>query len=365
MRILAALAAVTLLALAGGKSAAADAPASLAPPEWLDTPSFEDLAKVYPEDALDKGVSGRTEIACTVKPDGYLQDCTLVSETPPGAGFGQASLSIAGKFRVKPGTVKPDASGVTRIVIPIRWQMVKNPDWIERPNGDTLASYWPDSRGYRAGARVVMRCRVEADGTLSHCFISSESPLGLGFGDATLKVARHFRMRPATVDGQPVAGGVVVIPIVWKIEGDPETTGGIAGVVLTVAKGDTPPPSHKSIHCATAEAPKRMCVVHPVAWEQSPAAEEIAQILRDNKGLKGVSELVCSVKNDGRLANCAAGQAAKPDQQSAMLALSGRLRAFEATRDNDKIRVFGGQIIVIFNWDELKLEAELAHQKVR
>jgi hypothetical protein len=60
---------------------------------------------------------------------------------------------------------------------------------------------------------AVMRCRVALAGALSACAIVRESPRGMGFGDATLRMAPLFRMKPGTVNGTPVAGAIIHIPV--------------------------------------------------------------------------------------------------------------------------------------------------------
>src|SRR5262249_18076189 len=69
--------------------------------------------------------------------------------------------------------------------------------------------------------RVVLSCRVDDEGGLVDCATDEESPAGEGFADAALKMAPIFRMKPLTIDGRPVAGGSVQIPIVFR----PETGG--------------------------------------------------------------------------------------------------------------------------------------------
>ena len=64
--------------------------------------------------------------------------------------------------------------------------------------------------------RATMSCTVRANGTLTDCSIVSEEPPGAGFGEATLELARFFRMRPMTVDCVPVEGGTVCVPVVWR-----------------------------------------------------------------------------------------------------------------------------------------------------
>ena len=63
---------------------------------------------------------------------------------------------------------------------------------------------------------TVIECVVNADGTLRDCVLLKEDPPGYGFGRAALDAARYFRMKPATQDGKPVAGGRVRIPMDWK-----------------------------------------------------------------------------------------------------------------------------------------------------
>jgi TonB family protein len=60
---------------------------------------------------------------------------------------------------------------------------------------------------------VVMRCTVTAEGQLSDCSIVSETPAGLGYGAAALKLSDQFKMRPYTRDGQSVGGATVTIPM--------------------------------------------------------------------------------------------------------------------------------------------------------
>ncbi len=62
-----------------------------------------------------------------------------------------------------------------------------------------------------------MECGVVADGTLADCKIVSETPAGAGFGDAILRMAKHFQMTPTTSNGTPVAGGRVRIPIRFSV----------------------------------------------------------------------------------------------------------------------------------------------------
>ena len=73
-------------------------------PNWLVVPSQDDIARVYPSQAQKQKVGGNVVITCMVDPDGYLADCVVDSETPPGLGFGNAALEITAYMRMLPAT---------------------------------------------------------------------------------------------------------------------------------------------------------------------------------------------------------------------------------------------------------------------
>ena len=97
------------------------------------------------------------------------------------------------------------------------------PDWAYHPlyppppKHDDLATYYPD-RAQRINAEGMARiaCTVTEAGSLSDCVVVDESPPGLGFGESALKMAHLFKMKPKTVDGRPVGGARVVVPIRFK-----------------------------------------------------------------------------------------------------------------------------------------------------
>jgi protein TonB len=71
----------------------------------------------------------------------------------------------------------------------------------------------------RVGGRTQIECIGQADGNLGGCVLLYECPTGLGFGEAALKSARYFRMRVRIINGQPVFGGKVIVPMAWKMKG--------------------------------------------------------------------------------------------------------------------------------------------------
>jgi TonB family protein len=96
--------------------------------------------------------------------------------------------------------------------------VITKPDWVRRPvPADVMAAYPPDAlrNGLQGGA--VIACEVSATGLLEKCQVTREEPEGAGFGQAALAMSGAFQMKPATRDGQAVAGGQVRIPVRFLI----------------------------------------------------------------------------------------------------------------------------------------------------
>jgi len=96
--------------------------------------------------------------------------------------------------------------------------VITKPDWVQRPTGADLVRFYPaEAVKQKLPGDATMECRVETTGLLSGCHVLRQSPEGAGFGDAALKMTDLFRMKPKTRDGRPVAGGVVRIPVAFRI----------------------------------------------------------------------------------------------------------------------------------------------------
>lgn len=81
---------------------------------------------------------------------------------------------------------------------------IAHPAWERRPRD--LYRYYP-RRAREAGIEgaVQLDCRVSTLGMLD-CSVISESPPDWGFAAAAIRMARDYRMTPATRDGRPVEG---------------------------------------------------------------------------------------------------------------------------------------------------------------
>ena len=89
------------------------------PPQSQESPAAEVITNPVwvqppiprpPVGPLPEGVTeGRVRVTCTAEVDGRLSDCSIVSETPAGAGFGAAAIEAAESARIAPETTDPSA----------------------------------------------------------------------------------------------------------------------------------------------------------------------------------------------------------------------------------------------------------------
>lgn len=89
-------------------------------------PSREDLVRVFPAKASAEKQDGKAMMSCRVLQDGTLANCRVVSEVPPGYGFGQAAIALASKFRARPATL----DGQPLSGAEIRFALDFNPAWL-------------------------------------------------------------------------------------------------------------------------------------------------------------------------------------------------------------------------------------------
>jgi TonB family protein len=88
------------------------------------------------------------------------------------------------------------------------------PQWIATPTPEDAQAVYPKAAAdKRLEGRATLKCGVNGEGFLKDCASIAEEPAAQGFGAAALALAPKFRMAEVTKDGQPVAGGVVRVPI--------------------------------------------------------------------------------------------------------------------------------------------------------
>ena len=103
---------------------AADSPASPSP--WRRAPDPDDIALYYPDRAADAEVTGAAMVRCRVGPAGEAADCAILSETPSGYGFGEATIRALRRARFRT-TDDAGQSMVGRAYrIPMRWELLSD-----------------------------------------------------------------------------------------------------------------------------------------------------------------------------------------------------------------------------------------------
>ncbi|MFN3538361.1 MAG: TonB family protein [Brevundimonas sp.] len=104
-------------------TAPSDDSVSTTSPEWLRRPSGEDLARLYPREAATSRTPGEARMECRVSASGHLEDCIILSESPPGMGFGAATIALAPNFRMTPIRANGHAHSEALIQMPIGWRI--------------------------------------------------------------------------------------------------------------------------------------------------------------------------------------------------------------------------------------------------
>ena len=75
---------------------------ALLDPDWVSWFGPEEVERAYPLRAYRAGEPGRALLSCLGLRDGRVKNCRVLSETPAGAGFGRAALSLTRYCRFRP-----------------------------------------------------------------------------------------------------------------------------------------------------------------------------------------------------------------------------------------------------------------------
>ena len=90
---------------------------------YQQTPSADDFATEYPDKAISENRNGNIVVDCIVYPDGSLKTCLVASEQPLNYGFGEATLALTTRFRVKPKLPNGTPTACKQIRLPIRFNL--------------------------------------------------------------------------------------------------------------------------------------------------------------------------------------------------------------------------------------------------
>jgi len=95
-----------------------------------------------------------------------------------------------------------------------RRSVIINPDWLKRPDAKAYAAAYPAAaKAAHIAGRADVQCVVGSDGRPHDCLVIDDTPGGMGFGDAALKLASSTLFIPKRFDCAPVDGGQVSIPM--------------------------------------------------------------------------------------------------------------------------------------------------------
>lgn len=194
-----------------------------------------DYVAVWPHAAYDLRKDGEVTLSCVVDTYGLAESCSVVTESPSGAGFGRAALELRPTFKLTPaqgpngpvtstmaiairfkapyaqfdtggGSVSriPNGEGATAssgnqvIGNPLEMRqvtMMDHPIWVQAASFEDLTRSYPTNAGSVEGYAVA-HCRVTRSGELAECQTIKEVPSKLGFGAAALRLTRKFRVLP-------------------------------------------------------------------------------------------------------------------------------------------------------------------------
>ena len=118
MRLELAIGAVAALGAIG--AAATAGPAIVASPEWEAVPTAEDYGAYHPATTAQV-LEARVTMECSVTTAGALERCRILSEEPAGQGFGEATLRLSTKFRMRLSTREGGSVAGARVRVPVRW----------------------------------------------------------------------------------------------------------------------------------------------------------------------------------------------------------------------------------------------------
>jgi TonB family protein len=154
------------------------------------------------------------------------------------AALAAAALGSSALAAEAPGAPRSDdAQSDDSDALPVEG-VITNPDWVQLPSADELAEYYPPmASAMGVEGRVVMQCKVTSLGAVESCRIVQQTPMGIGFGAAALMMAPSFRMKPMSLNGVPVSGAAVTIPIHFAL---PEVAAAEADALNFTGQGPAP-----------------------------------------------------------------------------------------------------------------------------
>jgi TonB family protein len=90
--------------------------------DWFWRPFPQQLDRFFPDTAMRQEVGGTATVSCTAEVDGKLTGCQMVSESPEGFGFGEATVRASRLYRFIPAVMNGEFVS-SQVRLPIRWSL--------------------------------------------------------------------------------------------------------------------------------------------------------------------------------------------------------------------------------------------------
>jgi TonB family protein len=190
------------------------------------------LSELYPAQALQQGIEGRAAVQCDVAGRAF-SNCKPIDESPTGQGFGRAAAEIAQSLHPNERfSADQRRAGHARLEIRFRvpWSADDPPGgaptfalrgpfaYLQKPGPNDMAYGYPAAAAHRSmQGEAVISCHIQADGRMRDCAVTREAPLGVGFGEASLRLMPLFRVDMSKGPGLVAAGKMISIPIRWLL----------------------------------------------------------------------------------------------------------------------------------------------------
>jgi len=193
---------------------------------WANIPDIQAFSRVRPNAAIVQNQNGEAVIQCGVARTGWLRQCTVLSETPEGFGFGAAALALSVYFKLN---VPADMPLSQEVRIPINWNilgaqplehdLIVTPIWLRAPTRAEVAAAYP--AGLKGDGRVLFECRVNGKGAINACRPIQKDPRS-GFVEPARALLPLFRMPTQVHGGQSIDGTRVFVPIQFLDPSSPD-----------------------------------------------------------------------------------------------------------------------------------------------
>lgn len=99
-----------------------------------------------------------------------------------------------------PAVITPDPPRPAPEPAPPRPSVIRNVAW-SRPPRPTESDYPSRAMDRGISGSAVVRCTAQANGRPANCEVVSETPSGMGFGSAAVRIVQRGQLSPRTVDG--------------------------------------------------------------------------------------------------------------------------------------------------------------------